>query len=118
MEASKQQIKSRIELLDNEERVKLIEEVQQKAIVWDLTDKKQEIKARHGTSVEGGDRQAGEDNRQAGKHAFWLQFWGNFRRCVLERHCKSFQPEKAQESYTSTIKTALGIRERPRPLMK
>ncbi|KAM8718756.1 hypothetical protein ACLKA7_001464 [Drosophila subpalustris] len=53
MEASKQQNKSRIELFDNEERVKLIEEVQQRAIVFDLTDKKQKSKARHGTSVEG-----------------------------------------------------------------
>ncbi|KAL7723377.1 hypothetical protein ACLKA6_016968 [Drosophila palustris] len=45
MEASKQQNKSRIELFDNEERVKLIEEVQQ--ILWDLTDKKQKSKARY-----------------------------------------------------------------------
>ncbi|KAL7724725.1 hypothetical protein ACLKA6_019794 [Drosophila palustris] len=44
MEASKQQNKSRVELFDNEERVKLIEEVQQ--ILWDLTDKKQKSKAR------------------------------------------------------------------------
>ncbi|KAM8718577.1 hypothetical protein ACLKA7_001307 [Drosophila subpalustris] len=27
---------------------------------------------------------------------FYDKFWGNFRRCVLERHSKSFQPEKAQ----------------------
>ncbi|KAM8718757.1 hypothetical protein ACLKA7_001465 [Drosophila subpalustris] len=26
----------------------------------------------------------------------FVKFWGNFRRCVLERHSKSFQPEKAQ----------------------
>ncbi|KAM8701678.1 hypothetical protein ACLKA7_005241 [Drosophila subpalustris] len=45
MEASKQQNKSRIELYDNEERVKLIEDVQQ--ILWDLTDKKQKSKARY-----------------------------------------------------------------------
>ncbi|KAM8719098.1 hypothetical protein ACLKA7_011756 [Drosophila subpalustris] len=47
MEASKQQNKSRIELFDNEERVKLIEEVQQRPILWDLTDKKQKSKARY-----------------------------------------------------------------------
>ncbi|KAL7723108.1 hypothetical protein ACLKA6_017388 [Drosophila palustris] len=94
MEATKQQNKSRIELFDNEERVKLIEDVQQRPILWDLTDKKQKSKAR--SSVEEGDRQAEEDNRQAGKHAFWLQFWDNFRRCVLERYSESFQPEKAQ----------------------
>ncbi|KAM8701670.1 hypothetical protein ACLKA7_000119 [Drosophila subpalustris] len=76
MEASQQQNKSRFELFDNEERVKLIEEVQQRAIVWDLTDKKQKSKARHGTSVEGGDRQAGEDNRQAVKNAIWLLLSG------------------------------------------
>ncbi|KAM8702317.1 hypothetical protein ACLKA7_004981 [Drosophila subpalustris] len=45
MEASKQQKKSRFELCDNEERVKLIEDVQQ--ILWDLTDKKQKSKARY-----------------------------------------------------------------------
>ncbi|KAM8719246.1 hypothetical protein ACLKA7_011888 [Drosophila subpalustris] len=45
MEASKRQNKSRIELFDNEERVKLIEDVQQ--ILWDLTDKKQKSKARY-----------------------------------------------------------------------
>ncbi|KAL7739675.1 hypothetical protein ACLKA6_012229 [Drosophila palustris] len=67
MEASKQQNKSRIELFDNEERVKLIEDVQQILWVQPITNKR----AKHGTSVEEGDRQAEEDNRQAGKH-FWL----------------------------------------------
>ncbi|KAL7726365.1 hypothetical protein ACLKA6_001582 [Drosophila palustris] len=47
MEASKQQNKSRIELFDNEERVKLIKDVQQRPILWDLTDKKQKNKARY-----------------------------------------------------------------------
>ncbi|KAM8701661.1 hypothetical protein ACLKA7_000121 [Drosophila subpalustris] len=71
MEASQQQNKSRIELFDNEERVKLIEDVLQ--ILWDPTDKKQKSKARY-------------------------------------KRRRSFQPEKAQESYPSTNKTALRIR--------
>ncbi|KAM8719018.1 hypothetical protein ACLKA7_011682 [Drosophila subpalustris] len=68
MDVCKQQNKSRIELFYNEERVKLIEEVQQRPVLRDLTDKKLRSKAGHGTSDEGGDRQAGEDNRQAGAH--------------------------------------------------
>ncbi|KAL7725794.1 hypothetical protein ACLKA6_017624 [Drosophila palustris] len=47
METIKQQNKSRIELFDNEERVKLIEDVQQRPILRDLTDKKQKSKARY-----------------------------------------------------------------------
>ncbi|KAM8721285.1 hypothetical protein ACLKA7_007194 [Drosophila subpalustris] len=45
MEGKRQQNKSRIELFDNEKRVKLIEDVQQ--ILWDLRDKKQKSKARY-----------------------------------------------------------------------
>ncbi|KAL7731392.1 hypothetical protein ACLKA6_001417 [Drosophila palustris] len=39
MEGKRQQNKSRIELFNNEERIKLIGEVQQRPILWDLTDK-------------------------------------------------------------------------------
>ncbi|KAL7723541.1 hypothetical protein ACLKA6_000129 [Drosophila palustris] len=37
---NKQQNKSRIDVFENEERIRLIEEVRERPIIWDLTDKK------------------------------------------------------------------------------
>ncbi|KAL7739177.1 hypothetical protein ACLKA6_011932 [Drosophila palustris] len=37
---NKQQNKSRIDVIENEERIRLIEEVRERPIIWDLTDKK------------------------------------------------------------------------------
>ncbi|KAL7739819.1 hypothetical protein ACLKA6_003261 [Drosophila palustris] len=37
---NKQQNKSRIDVFENEERIKLIEKVRERPIIWDLTDKK------------------------------------------------------------------------------